>query len=93
MIHLALALVGQAGENYNAAPKRGGVPQPPRFRVFDEAGKALGSGVFNPGTEGTFCWCWWRVPEEFKGKYRVEVEGEWGPFEVLKGKPEWFRVQ
>jgi hypothetical protein len=35
----------------------------------------------------------WRVPEGFKGKYRVEVEGDWGPFEVPKGKPEWFSVR
>jgi hypothetical protein len=82
MIHLALALVGQAGEDYNAAAMKGSVPQPPRFRVLDEAGRALGSGVFNPGSEGTYSWCWSRVPEGFKGKYRVEVEGDWGPFEV-----------
>jgi hypothetical protein len=91
MIHFALALVGQAGENYNAAPQRGGVPQPPRFRVLDEAGNALGSGVFNPGSGGTYSWCWWRVPEGFKGKYRVEVEGEWGPFEVkIANQEQWF---
>lgn len=93
MIHLALALVGQAGENYNAAPKRGGVPQPPKFRILDEAGKALGSGVFNAGSEGTYSWCWWRVPEGVKGKYRVEVENDWGPFEVTKTPQEWFRAE
>jgi hypothetical protein len=93
MIHFALALVGQAGESYNAAPKRGDVPQPPKFRVLDEAGKALGSGVFNPGTEGTYSWCWWRVPEGFKGKYRVEVEGDFGPFEIARGEPEWFSIR
>jgi hypothetical protein len=93
MVHLALALVGQAGEDYNAAPKRGGVPQPPRFRVLDEAGRTLGSGVFNPGTDGTYSWCWWRVPAGVTGKYRVEVEGDWGPFEVMKGPPDWFSVQ
>jgi hypothetical protein len=93
MIHFALALVGQAGENYNAAPKRGGVPQPPRFRVFDEAGRAIGSGVFNPGTAGTYSWCWWRVPEGFKGKYRVAVEGDFGPFEIARSEPEWFSLR
>jgi len=30
------------------------------------------------------------VPEGFKGKYRVEVDGDWGPFEVTSGPPEWF---
>jgi len=94
MIHLALALVGQAGENYNAAPKRGGVLQPPRFRVLDEAGRALASGVFNPGSDGTYSWCWWRVPEGFKGKYRIEVEGDWGPFEVSQADQKaWFSVK
>ena len=93
MIHFALALVGQAGEDYNAAAKKGGIPQPPRFRVLDEAGRAIGSGVFNPGTEHTYSWCWWRVPEGFRGKYRVEVEGDWGPFEVIKAPLEWFSIQ
>jgi hypothetical protein len=93
MIHFALALVGQAGENYNAAPKRGGVPQPPRFRVLDEAGKALGAGVFNAGSEGTYSWCWWRVPAGVTGKYRVAVEGDFGPFEVARSEPEWFSIR
>jgi len=94
MIHFALALVGQAGESYNAAPKRGDVPQPPRFRVLDEAGRALGSGVFNPGSEGTYSWCLWRVPEGFKGRCRIEVEGDWGPFEVSQADQEaWFSVK
>jgi beta-lactamase regulating signal transducer with metallopeptidase domain len=93
MIHFALALVGQAGEDYNAAPKKGDVAQPPRFRVLDEAGRAIGSGVFNPGTEGTYSWCWWRVPEGFRGKYHVEVEGDWGPFEIARSEPEWFSAR
>jgi len=93
MIHLALALVGQAGENYNATPTEGGVPQPPKFHTFDEAGRDLGSGVFNPGSEGTYSWCWWRVPEGFRGKCRIDVEGDWGPFEVANGPPEWLSVK
>jgi hypothetical protein len=44
-------------------------------------------------SERTYSWCWWRVPEGFKGKYRVEVEGDWGPFEVSKEPPEWFSVK
>jgi hypothetical protein len=33
------------------------------------------------------------VPEGFKGKYRVEVEGEWGPFKVKSGEPQWFSAE
>jgi hypothetical protein len=93
MIHFALALVGQAGEDYNAAARKGGVPQPPRFSVFDESGRTLGSGVFNPGTERTYSWCWWRVPAGFRGKYRVEVDGDWGSFEIARSEPEWFSAR
>jgi hypothetical protein len=32
------------------------------------------------------------VPEGFKGKYRVEVEGDWGPFAVGQSA-EWHRVE
>jgi len=93
MIHLALALVGQGTEQYNAAARKGGVPQPPRFRVLNEAGEVLDSRDFNAGGKGTYCWCWWRVPEGFTGKYRVDVEGNWGPFEVKKGPPKWFSAK
>ena len=33
------------------------------------------------------------LPEGFNGKYRVEVESDWGPFEVVKGPLEWFSVR
>jgi hypothetical protein len=32
------------------------------------------------------------VPEDFKGKYRVEVENDWGPFQIEKAPPEWFSM-
>jgi hypothetical protein len=33
------------------------------------------------------------ISEGYKGKYRVEVEGDWGPFEVARSEPEWFSVR
>jgi hypothetical protein len=33
------------------------------------------------------------VPEAFKGKFRVEVELDAGPFEVMKSPNERFSVQ
>jgi len=34
----------------------------------------------------------WRVPSEFKGKFRVEVEANLGPFEYTT-KEEWHTIE
>jgi hypothetical protein len=33
------------------------------------------------------------LPEGFNNKYRVEVEGDFGPFEIAWSEPEWFSVR
>ena len=35
----------------------------------------------------------WRVPSGFKGKYRIEVKPDFGPFEVASDKVEWHTIR
>ena len=35
----------------------------------------------------------WEVPEGFKGRFRVVVEADLGPFEVSPARDEWFTAK
>jgi hypothetical protein len=91
-IVLTLNLVGKAGERYPVAPRKGTEQAlPPKVKVLDASGNVLAEGKSEFTCFG--CRYSWRVPEGFKGKYRVEVEVNAGPFEVTKPYEVWLEVK
>lgn len=90
-VFIGWAVQGAADEAYSGGVTKNNAPyQQPSLRVLDSSGTVLFTGRFmfteNYGA-------WWTVPEGFKGKYRIEVDWEAGPFEVKKSPDEWFTVE
>jgi hypothetical protein len=88
--YISLYLQGSAGERYRCIRKDHGYLLP-AFKVLDETGKVVGAGKFPSPPEGPYCVRW--RPDGFKGKCRVEIETEAGPFEIRKAPEVWFSVE
>jgi len=91
-IHITFFFQGAAGEEYRNPVLRDDRPLWPIFEILDEAGKVLHEGTFQQPL-GPPCSARWRAPDGFKGKYRVKVTADTGPFELQKGPDPWFTVE
>ncbi len=77
-------LEGQASEQYTHGLTRNDIHvSAPLFKVIDEAGNVIDSGQFEYG-RNWMCQYRWRVPKDFKGKYKVQIDMDLGPFEVIQ---------
>jgi hypothetical protein len=84
---IGLVLEGQTGERYRpGATKNGTRVSAPALRIVDEAGQVVAQGNFSYGWGGT-CRYSWRVPDDFQGKFQVQVDIDLGPFEVKHEQP------
>ncbi len=86
------ALVGQGGEEYERSARRNGASLgPPKLRIFDDKDKLLESGSFLPAWRDAPDYLW-EVRGSYRGKFRVEITLNIGPFNP-SSKTEWYDVE
>ena len=91
-VSLNLELLGQGGEAYHAGVFKDGEHQaPPSYAILDEKGNTLTSGTLGYGPGGG-CMGLLQLPKGFKGKLRVEIKADFGPFEVMH-EEKWHRAE
>lgn len=74
---------------YHCSPIRNGRPLgPPKMRIVDEGGRVLAAGTMSYSWRGRPVY-FWKVPHEFKGKFRVLVAISSGPFKIEHDE-RWF---
>lgn len=89
VVSIRACLTGREDETYLPALMQGNRPDaPPKFRLVDDTGKVLNTGKSEYTSDG-ICAYTWRAPSSFRGKFKVEIDTDLGPFEVKKDTT-WF---
>jgi hypothetical protein len=82
-------LVGNEGETYGLRISRD-MPKP-LVKVLNENGTEIHSRTMEY-RRGGVCRNSWRVPADFRGRFRVQIDMEPGPFKI-KQEDKWYSVE
>ncbi|MDD2706415.1 MAG: hypothetical protein PHV34_00270 [Verrucomicrobiae bacterium] len=79
-------LGGEGGEVYIPAVEENGRQRhPPKLSIRDNEGKNLHAGQLELNPNGSVKPYIWKLPSKFKGRFRLDIVGDFSPFECSGG--------